>query len=94
MVLALEPTFLLLDEPTAGLTEDERADVGAALRQLVRDHNLSVVLIEHDFEFVKEISTRMVVLHGGHVLIDGSVSEVATSQLVRDVYLGRQAKPA
>jgi len=94
MVLALEPTFLLLDEPTAGLTEDERAGVGTALRQLVRDHRLSIVLIEHDFEFVKEISTRMVVLHAGQVLIDGSVSEVAASQLVRDVYLGRQARPA
>ncbi|MFO1058814.1 MAG: ATP-binding cassette domain-containing protein [Dongiaceae bacterium] len=95
MVLALEPTLLVLDEPTAGLSQAERAAVGALLTQLVAGGNLAVLLIEHDFEFVKQISTRIVVLHEGRVLADGSVAEVAHSALVRDVYLGRtEREPA
>jgi len=90
MVLAMEPRLLLLDEPTAGLTKAERREVGAVLTQLVRNYDLAVVLIEHDFEFVKEISTRMLVLHDGRILADGSVLDVSSSELVRDVYLGRQ----
>ena len=89
MVLALEPVLLLLDEPTAGLTMAERAAVGDLLARLVSSGRLSIVLIEHDFDFVKQISTRIVVLHEGRILADGTVSEVASSPLVRDVYLGR-----
>jgi branched-chain amino acid transport system permease protein len=94
MVLALEPTLLVLDEPTAGLTQAERAAVGGLLTQLVAGGGLAVLLIEHDFEFVKQISTRIVVLHEGRVLADGTVAEVAHSALVRDVYLGRTEREA
>jgi branched-chain amino acid transport system permease protein len=89
MVLALEPRIIVLDEPTAGLTSTERAAVGRLLRGLVSTGKLAVLLIEHDFEFVKEISTRIVVLHEGRILADGTVSEVAESKVVKDVYLGR-----
>jgi branched-chain amino acid transport system permease protein len=89
MVLALEPSVLVLDEPTAGLTAAERSAVGRLLVKLASEQRLAVVLIEHDFEFVKEISTRIVVLHEGKVLADGTVAEVADSQLVKDIYLGR-----
>jgi branched-chain amino acid transport system permease protein len=89
MVLALEPRIIVLDEPTAGLTSVERAAVGRLLRGLVSTGKLAVLLIEHDFEFVKEISTRIVVLHEGRILADGTVSEVAESKVVKDVYLGR-----
>jgi branched-chain amino acid transport system permease protein len=89
MVLLLEPNILVLDEPTAGLTHAERAAVGRLLVQLVSTGRLAVLLIEHDFDFVKQISTRIVVLHEGRVLADGTVTEVAESRIVKDVYLGR-----
>jgi ABC-type branched-subunit amino acid transport system ATPase component/ABC-type branched-subunit amino acid transport system permease subunit len=88
MVLALEPTVLLLDEPTAGLTRDERAAIGSVLRELAQGHRLCLLLIEHDLDFVREISTRLVVLHQGKILLDGPLAEVADSELVRTVYIG------
>jgi branched-chain amino acid transport system permease protein len=89
MVLALEPSVLVLDEPTAGLTSAERGAVGRLLSQLVATGRLAIVLIEHDFDFVKQISTRIVVLHEGKVLADGTVKDVADSKVVKDIYLGR-----
>ena len=91
MVLALEPTVLLLDEPTAGLTREERAAIGSVLRELAESHRLCLLLIEHDLDFVREISTRLVVLHQGKILMDGPLAEVAESELVRTVYIGAQA---
>jgi branched-chain amino acid transport system permease protein len=88
MVLALEPTVLLLDEPTAGLTRDERAAIGSVLQELARSHRLCLLLIEHDLDFVREISTRLVVLHQGKILLDGPLTEVADSELVRTIYIG------
>ncbi len=88
MVLALEPTVLLLDEPTAGLTREERAAIGSVLRELARSHRLCLLLIEHDLDFVREISTRLVVLHQGKILLDGPLTEVAESELVRTIYIG------
>ena len=94
MVLALEPGVLMLDEPTSGLTTAERAAVGELLTRLVAGGRLAVVLIEHDFAFVKQISSRIVVLHEGRILADGTVAEVADSPLVREVYLGRSRSRA
>lgn len=88
MVLALEPSVLLLDEPTAGLSKAERTLIGTILVDLVRDHGICVLLIEHDLEFVREISSRIIVLHQGRILLDGSVDEVTQSELVRSVYTG------
>ena len=90
MVLALEPSVLLLDEPTAGLTKPERALIGQILVQLVREHKLSVLLVEHDLDFVRDISSRVIVLHQGRVVLDGSVSDVVGSDLVRKIYAGVQ----
>ncbi len=91
MVLALEPSVLLLDEPTAGLSKAERTLIGTILVDLVRDHGLCVLLIEHDLEFVREISSRIIVLHQGRILMDGNVDEVTHSELVRTVYTGEAA---
>lgn len=88
MVLALEPTVLLLDEPTAGLTREERAAIGSVLTELAQSHRLCILLIEHDLDFVREISTRLVVLHMGRVLVDGPLSEVAESEVIRTIYVG------
>jgi branched-chain amino acid transport system permease protein len=88
MVLALEPRVLFLDEPTAGLTKQERTLIGSILVDLTRREALCVLLIEHDLEFVREISTRILVLHQGKVLLDGSVQEVVESEIVRSIYAG------
>ena len=88
MVLALEPTVLLLDEPTAGLTRDERTAIGGVLTALAESHHLCILLIEHDLDFVREISTRLVVLHMGKILADGPLAEVADSELIRTIYVG------
>jgi branched-chain amino acid transport system permease protein len=93
MVLAVEPTVLLLDEPTAGLTRDERAAVGTVLTELARSHRLCIVLIEHDLDFVREISTRLVVLHMGRILADGPLADVTDSEVIRTVYVGGAARP-
>ena len=88
MVLALEPQIVLLDEPTAGLTKIERARIGRVLVDLVVQHRLAVVLVEHDLDFVREISSRVVVLHQGKIVLDGTVGDVVGSQIMRNIYLG------
>jgi branched-chain amino acid transport system permease protein len=88
MVLALEPQIVLLDEPTAGLTKPERARIGRILTELATRHRLAVVLVEHDLDFVRDISSRVVVLHQGRILLDGAVAEVVGSDLVRRIYAG------
>jgi branched-chain amino acid transport system permease protein len=92
MVLALEPSVILLDEPTAGLTKAERADIGTVFRQIAEVDGICLLLIEHDVDFVKQISSRLIVLHDGAVLMDGSVDAVVNSELVQSVYSGK--KPA
>jgi branched-chain amino acid transport system permease protein len=91
MVLALKPSVLLLDEPTAGLTRLERQVIGQILARLVNRHQLCVLLVEHDLDFVREISSRVVVLHQGKIVVDGTVREVVESELVHAVYSGGHA---
>jgi branched-chain amino acid transport system permease protein len=88
MVLALEPRIVLLDEPTAGLTKAERTQIGNVLASLAHRYRLCCLLVEHDLDFVEEIATRIVVLHQGHIVMQGSFSEVVNSELVRTIYAG------
>jgi branched-chain amino acid transport system permease protein len=88
MVLAQEPSVVLLDEPTAGLTQAERRRIGDALRATASHHGLSLLLIEHDLEFVRQIADRIIVLEQGRVALDGGTQEVVESPLVREIYLG------
>jgi branched-chain amino acid transport system permease protein len=81
------PELLLLDEPTAGLSHNERFVVGTLLRRLV-DEGITCVLIEHDMDFVTEIADRLVVLADGRVVEDGAPALVRESPAVREVYLG------
>jgi ABC-type uncharacterized transport system ATPase subunit len=90
MVLAGSPVVVLLDEPTAGLTVEERRAIGGVLRRLA-SAGLSIVLIEHDFDFVREVADRVTVLHQGRVIAEGSVDDVSSAAAVRDVYLGVSA---
>jgi branched-chain amino acid transport system permease protein len=94
MVLTLEPSVIILDEPTAGLTKNERALVGQVLTRLVAKGGLAIILIEHDFEFVKRICSRIVVMVNGKLLADGTVEEISGSEIVRDAYLGRSHREA
>jgi branched-chain amino acid transport system permease protein len=88
MVLALEPSVLLLDEPTAGLTKPERTMIGSILVELTNEHGLCILLVEHDLDFVREISSRVIVLHQGAIVLDGTVADVVGSDLVRTIYAG------
>jgi len=88
MVLALEPKVVLLDEPTAGLTKAERTLIGKILVELSQSERLCILLVEHDLDFVREISSRLIVLHQGRIVLNGSVDEVVNSELVKSVYAG------
>jgi branched-chain amino acid transport system permease protein len=90
MVLSLEPEVLLLDEPTAGLTRAERQGFADILTTLASRARLCILLVEHDLDFVREISSRIIVLHQGKIALDGSVDEVVNSALVREIYTGQQ----
>jgi branched-chain amino acid transport system permease protein len=79
---------VLLDEPTAGLTRLERERIGAILTTLAKRERLSILLVEHDLDFVRDISSRVIVLHQGRIVLDGSVEEVVESELVRTIYAG------
>ena len=87
MVVALGPRLILLDEPTAGLTKTERATIGTVLRKLT-EQGISAILVEHDLDFVRQISSRIVVLHQGKLVLDGTVEEVVNSEVVRTIYAG------
>ena len=91
MVLSLEPNVLLLDEPTAGLTRTERQSFAEILTSLASRNRLCVLLVEHDLDFVREISSRIIVLHQGKIALDGSVDKVVNSALVREIYTGQQS---
>jgi branched-chain amino acid transport system permease protein len=88
MVLALEPRIVLLDEPTAGLSKAERTQIGEILASLAHRYGLCCLLVEHDLDFVEEVATRIVVLHQGRIVMQGSFKDVVASELVRTIYAG------
>jgi branched-chain amino acid transport system permease protein len=94
MVLALEPEVVLLDEPTAGLTRAERQRFAELLTALASVDRLCVLIVEHDLDFVREISSRIIVLHQGRIALDGAVEEVVDSPLVQEIYSGHRSKAA
>ena len=87
MLLAQKPRLLMVDEPAAGMTGDERDRTARLLKGLARNH--AVIVVEHDMEFVKNLECRVSVLHEGSVLAEGSLEHVTADQQVIDVYLGR-----
>ena len=87
MLLAQEPRLLLLDEPVAGMTDEETERTAELLNSLAGKHSLMVV--EHDMEFVNMIARKVTVLHQGSVLAEGKMDQVQSNEHVIEVYLGR-----
>ncbi len=87
MLLAQDPKLLLVDEPAAGMTDAETAETAALLKDIAKDH--SVVVVEHDMTFVRDLGVRVTVLHEGSVLAEGSLDHVSADPRVVEVYLGR-----
>jgi branched-chain amino acid transport system permease protein len=85
--VSVRPELLLLDEPTAGLTSNERHVIGEVFRRLV-GAGMTIVLIEHDLDFVARVADRVIVLHGGKVVESGTPAEVSASAVVREAYVG------
>ena len=87
MLLAQDPQLLLVDEPAAGMTPEEREHTTDILRRAAQTR--AVVVVEHDMEFVRRLECRVTVLHEGSVLAEGSIDHVTQDEAVIDVYLGR-----
>jgi len=87
MLLLQEPEVLLVDEPAAGMTDAETLKTAELLKSLAGEH--TVIVVEHDMEFVEALGCKVTVLHEGHVLAEGSMSHVSSNDEVIDVYLGR-----
>jgi urea transport system ATP-binding protein len=90
MVLVNRPRLLLLDEPTAGMTLEETSRTADLLKALARERNLTMVVVEHDIDFIRMIGDRITVLYEGRVLIEGHHTEIEKSEEVRRVYLGEE----
>jgi urea transport system ATP-binding protein len=87
MLLAQEPKLLLVDEPVAGMTDAETRQTAELLKEINRDR--TVVVVEHDMTFVRDLGVRVTVLHEGTVLAEGSIDQVSANERVVEVYLGR-----
>jgi branched-chain amino acid transport system ATP-binding protein len=86
MALAQNPKLLLLDEPFAGLSIDERRDVRQLLQAIPR--HVTIVMIEHDMDVALEFAERVTLLHFGEVIVEGTRAEVVANPRTREVYLG------
>ena len=87
MLLAQKPNLLLIDEPAAGMTYPERKKTVNILKKLSK--NQSIIVVEHDMEFIKSLECRVTVLHEGTVIAEGYLDYVSQNKKVIDVYLGR-----
>ncbi|SBO44194.1 urea ABC transporter ATP-binding protein UrtD [Cyanobium sp. NIES-981] len=90
MLVAQDPQLLLVDEPVAGLTDEETKLTADLLKQLSGDH--TVLVIEHDMEFIRDLQAPVTVLHEGHVLCEGPMDQVQSDPRVIEVYLGSETE--
>ena len=86
ILITQNPAVILLDEPTAGMTEGETMRTAAIINEMRRDH--TIVAVEHDMAFVKEIASRITVMHLGKIIAEGSVAQIEANAAVREAYLG------
>jgi branched-chain amino acid transport system ATP-binding protein len=87
MSVGVEPSLLLLDEPTAGMSPDETRKTGEMLREL-NARGITILAVEHDMAFVEQIATRVTVLHFGAIFAEGSIAEIVAHPGVQEIYLG------
>jgi urea transport system ATP-binding protein len=92
MLLVQDATLLLLDEPVAGMSHDERDATGELLGRLAGDADRTVVVIEHDMDFLRRFARTVTVMHAGKILSEGTVAEVQADPRVQEVYLGHAAQ--
>ena len=88
MVVATDPGVVLLDEPTAGMTREETRQTGELVAQL--GERASVIVVEHDMEFVRQLDAPVTVLHRGRLFTQGSFDELSRDERILDIYLGRE----
>lgn len=91
MTLTAGCTILLLDEPTAGMTQAETSQVGDVLLGLARDHRLPILVVEHDMAFIRSVAAHVTVLRDGLTMASGTVRQIESDPEVRAIYLGRAA---
>ena len=89
VVLAQDPVLVLLDEPTAGMTLDEVESTATLIRDINRSY--SIIVVEHDMQFIRMIAETVTVFHQGKILAEDTVDAIMCNAAVRDVYLGKQA---
>jgi urea transport system ATP-binding protein len=87
MLLVQDADLLMLDEPVAGMSAEERAQTGALLQRIAADH--TVIVVEHDMDFMRAFARSVTVLHAGRVLSEGTVAQVQADPQVQQVYLGK-----
>jgi urea transport system ATP-binding protein len=87
MLLAQEPKLMLVDEPVAGMTDAETRQTAELLKEINRTR--TVIVVEHDMTFVRDLGVKVTVLHEGSVLAEGTIDQVSENERVIDVYLGR-----
>jgi len=87
MLLTQDPKVLLVDEPAAGMTDAETMETAELLKEIAGEH--SVIVVEHDMEFVRALGVKVTVLHEGSVLSEGPIDKVSCDERVIEVYLGR-----
>lgn len=89
MAISLRPKLLLLDEPTAGMSPEETYATGEIVKQL-NAGGMSILAVEHDMNFVRQVASRVTVLHFGRVFAEGSIDEIVANERVAAIYLGEQ----
>ena len=90
MAVSTDPELLLLDEPTSGMGTQETNETVALLNRIKEQTDVSMLIVEHDMDFIQQVSNNLTVLHHGAVLAQGSVADVRQNQEVKEVYLGRE----
>jgi branched-chain amino acid transport system ATP-binding protein len=93
MLMALEPSVFMFDEPTAGMSHDEAPVILNLIRTLKQDKSKTILLVEHKMDVVRELADRIIVLHNGTLVADGDPAEVIASKVVQEAYLGVSPTP-